>query len=116
MGFAAQNGLVEMGDAPALRDVESKQPRQFFGRLFRHGVAPGTKAGQLLTLFIKDQITVHHGRYPDGGQIGEGNAVPIGHIVAQTAIALLQALPHILQRIGPHAVLQAVLPTITARS
>ena len=66
MVFFIQYGLVQMGYGPALRDVESEQLRQLRGRLFSNRVPPGPKTGQLFSILIKRQVSVHHAGNTDG--------------------------------------------------
>src|SRR5690625_7600381 len=71
--FPVADRLVEMGDAPTLRDVKRKKFRQFGAGLFGEGIAPGTEWGQEVPGGIERQVAVHHRRAsdrPDRGSRG----------------------------------------------
>ena len=59
VGFAVQNGLIEMGRAPALGNVEGKRLRQLRRRRSGGGVAPGAEGGEQVPVPVKGQIPVH---------------------------------------------------------
>ena len=59
--FFIEDGLVEMGNAPSLRDIVPEYLCQLPGGRTCNGVPPGAEGHQKLALFIKCHITVHHG-------------------------------------------------------
>ena len=61
MLFFIEDGLVEMGNAPSLRDIVPEYLCQLPGGRTCNGVPPGAEGHQKLALFIKCHITVHHG-------------------------------------------------------
>ena len=65
MGFPVQDRLVEVGNAPALGDVELEQVGEFLGGLPGHGVSPGTERDEQVGILIEGHIAVHHGAKAD---------------------------------------------------
>ena len=74
VGFAVQNGLIEMGRAPALGNVEGKRLRQLRRRRSGGGVAPGAERGEQVPVPVKGQIPVHHAGDPHGGWLPPGQS------------------------------------------
>ena len=56
---------MQVRDAPSLRDVEAEELRQFFRGFSRNRVFPGPERNQLVSVFVKNQIAVHHSRDSD---------------------------------------------------
>ena len=50
MGFLVQDGLVQMGDAPPMGDVELEELGKFFGGLARIGIAPGAERSEQISV------------------------------------------------------------------
>ena len=94
MLFTVQDGLVQMGDAPALRDIEVKQLCQLRCRFVSDRIAPGAKLCQLSSLSVKGQIAVHHSGYADGAHGGELRVVPCLDIRLEACKAGLKAGMH----------------------
>ena len=88
MGLSVQNGLIQVGNAPPLRDIKAQQFRQFRSSRTGDGVAPGTKLCQLLAVFIKRQITVHHARNADCAESVRCRTEFFLHITPQVSIAI----------------------------
>ncbi len=103
VGFLVQNGLVEVGDGPPLGNVEAEQGRQFRRRLPRDGVLPGAEGRQQVPVHVKSQIAVHHAGYAHGAD---------GLPVLYPGQGGLQALPHLVQGVGPHAIFVAGRPDV----
>ena len=80
MGFLVQDRLVQVSDAPALGNIKPEQLHQFFGGGSGNGVAPGPEGSKLVTIFVKDQIAVHHAGNPDGCNPAKRLAVFFKHI------------------------------------
>ena len=57
---------------------------------------------------------MHHGGDAHGPQGGEGDAAAALHLFPQFPEGGLDAGPHVVQVVGPHAVFQAVLPVVSA--
>ena len=114
MGFLVQDGLMEVGNAPALRNIELEQFGQFCGGLAGDGVAPGPKRGKEVSGLIEGHIAVHHAAETDRADGLEGGVVVLSHLAAKLAVAGLQAGPHIFKAIGPDAIFILVFPIITA--
>ena len=110
MLLAVQNRLIQMGNAPSLGNIVLEQFGQFPGSLTGNGISPGAEGHQLLSVFIKYQIAVHHGADSDGTYLGKLYAVFFLHVLFQGSKAALQSLPDQIQGIGPDTVAKLVLP------
>ena len=110
MLLAVQNRLIQMGNAPSLGNIVLEQFGQFPGSLTGNGISPGAEGHQLLSVFIKYQIAVHHGADSDGTYLGKLYAVFFLHVLFQGSKAALQSLPDQTKGIGPDAVVQLVFP------
>ena len=58
--FPVQDGLIQVRDGPALRDVEAEGLCELVGRFAGHGVLPRAERGKQVPVLIKGQIAVHH--------------------------------------------------------
>ena len=116
MLLTVQDRLVEVGDAPALWDVEIEERRQLFGGLAGDRVAPGAERGELIALAVKGKIAVHHRGNADRADCRKLEIILLLHVAAQRGKAVLHADAHVLQRIGPDPVDQAVFPLPVAGS
>ena len=114
MRFLVQNRLIQVRDAPALRNIKRKLFGQQVGRPVGNGVSPCTKWNQLIAVAVKCQIAVHHAAEADCIQNGDRTAVPHPVPVRHIAVARLQAVPYLLQRIGPDAIDQLIFPCMTS--
>ena len=114
VGFIVQDGLVEVGDAPAERDVVHEQLGQLRGGGSGVGVAPGTERDEQVSALVEGHIAVHHRADADGGQVLDLHVVALAHVGAEVGIALLQAEPDHLLAVGPQAVHELVLPLVAA--
>ena len=103
MGLLVQHRLIQVGDGPTLGNVEAKQLRQLPGGLGGDGVLPGAEGHQQVPVFVEGQVAVHH-----GGHAHRGNVLPVLH----TGDGGLQALPDLLQVIGPDAVHEVTFPGV----
>ena len=116
MLFAVQHRLIQVGDGPALGNIEAQQLSQLGSGGTGHGVAPGAEFTDLLAILVKGQVAVHHRRHAEGSDLGQFHIVLGLHVRRHVGISVLNAGPHIVQVVGPHAVLQAVLPGVIAGS
>ena len=112
--FPVQDGLVEMGHAPPLGNVEAETLGQRFGGRLGGGVAPGAEGCQLVAFPVEGQVAVHHGRNTQGAYGGQGFDVGILVVPGKVAVSVLNTCPHIVQMVGPVAALKAVLPVMGA--
>jgi hypothetical protein len=64
--FTVQDRLVEMGDAPPMRDVVAEYVTQSFSGVAGVGVAPSTEGCQQFAVGVQGQVAVHHGRDAEG--------------------------------------------------
>ena len=62
MLLAVENSLVQMSNAPPLRNIEIKQGSEFLSRRSGGGITPSSEFGKLIAVFIERQIAVHHSR------------------------------------------------------
>ena len=114
MLLVVENALVEMGDAPAERDVVVEELGEFSSSLSGIGVTPSAEGNHDFVLLVESHIAVHHGRDADASQNLEFRIVLLEHILAEISIAVLQAIPDGLGAIGPESVDQLVFPGVTA--
>ena len=70
--FPIQNRLIQMGNAPPLGDIETKQSGQFRRGLSCDRILPGAEGNKEIPVLVKGQIAVHH-----GGDTHSLDAVPI---------------------------------------
>ena len=114
MAFAVQNGLIQVGNAPPLRNVEGEKVCQGLRGPAGGSVAPGAEGHQQLSVFIKGHIAVHHGGNAHGAHGGKLYAVGFLYVLRQIRIAGAKPRPDFIVMIGPNAVFQAVFPIKTA--
>ena len=110
MLFSVQNRLIEVGNAPALRNCEAEQPRQLFRCLSGDRVAPGAESGKLLSVLVKGQVAVHHAGHADRSEGLRHTAELFGNVPLQIGIAGADAGMHGVHIIRPDAVNQLVFP------
>ena len=110
MFLTIQNGLVQMGNAPALRNIEGKFLRQLICRFTCDIVPPGAEGRQLLAVLVKGQVAVHHGTDADGTNLRQGHMIATLDIRCQLLKAGLNSLPGFRHFISPDAVHQLVFP------
>ena len=110
MLFSVQNCLIQMRNAPSLRNIVVEQLRQLLRSFPCNRIAPGTKRNKQLILIIKRKIAMHHCADADCGKTMNFRIVFLLHILKKIRIASLQSLPDILQRIGPNSIFQPVFP------
>ncbi|CCX65502.1 unknown [Firmicutes bacterium CAG:791] len=110
MLFPVQNCLIQMRNAPSLRNIVVEQLRQLLRSFSCNRIAPGTKRNKQLILIIKRKIAMHHCADADRGKAMNFRIVFLLHILKKIRIASLQSLPDILQRISPNSIFQPVFP------
>ena len=114
MLLPVEDRLIEVRDAPALRDIESEELCQLFGGRSGDRVAPGAEFRQLLSAFVKGQIAVHHGRDADGSHGRQFNAEFCLYVVFQSRKAGADTGVYVFHGIGPYSVDKPVLPLVIA--
>ena len=112
--LAVEDGLVQVGNGPALGNVEVEPLAENLSGLPGGGVAPGAEGGQQLALMAEGEVAVHHGGEAHGGHTGQLHPVAGFHVGGQVGVGILQPGPHVLQGVGPVAALIAVLPAVVA--
>ena len=116
MLLPVQNRLIQVGNAPALRNVIGKEPGQFLCGFCGGRVSPCTEGSQLVTLLIKREVAVHHAGDPNRSHLLQFYPLRLPHILHQFPIATLQSAPDLLQIIGPDPVFITVFPIVPAGS
>jgi len=114
MLLAVQDGLIQMGDAPSLRDVEPEQLRQLVRRFLGDGIAPGAERDHQLILLIEGHVAVHHRADADGRKGVNLCTVLLFNFFCKRGVAVRQPGGDVLHRVGPDAVRQTVLPVVRA--
>ena len=116
VAFLIEDRLVQVGNAPALGDVEPEQFGQFAGCGSGDGITPGAERCQLVAFLVEDQVAVHHTGNADGSHFLKRLAELSLSVSFQLRETGLDTLDSICQFIGPHAVFQLVLPAVGAGS
>jgi len=114
MRFLIQNRLIQVGDAPALRDVVVEKCGQFLFGIRGDGVAPSPERHQQFIFLIEGHVAVHHRAETDRADCGQGDAVFLLDFAHQFCVTRLKAFPNLIQRIGPNTVHQLVFPFVAA--
>ena len=105
-----------MGNAPALRNIETKQLGQLIGGLFGHRIAPGAERSQQIAFTVKRKISVHHAGKTNRGKTGQLFSIRFFHLFTQLAVTILNTSPCVFQPVGPDTVFQPVFPVMAAGS
>ena len=103
--LVVQNGLIQVGDGPPLGDVEAEGLGQLGSGVGGNGILPGAEGHQQIPVFVKGKVAVHH-----GGNAHGGYRFPVFH----AGNGGLQALPDLVQRVGPDAVHKGAFPSVIA--
>lgn len=99
MLFFVQHSLVQVGNAPALGDVEAERRSQLLGRCAGDGVAPGAERHQQFAVGIKGRSRASW-RKCQCAHLGQGAAVFLLYISGKGSVSTLQALPDLFQWVG----------------
>lgn len=116
MRFPVQHGLIQVGNTPALGNIEAKQGSQLFRGLFRHGISPGPELRQLVSLCVKGQIAVHHTGNANGPHLPDGLAEALLNLPLQVRVTGPESLIDLVHGIGPDPIDQLVFPGKAAGS
>ena len=114
MLLLVQDGLVQVGDAPAQGNVVNEQLREGRCGLTGIGVAPGAEGDHEVAFLVERHVAVHHGADADGGEMLDLHVIALADIVAQVSVAVLQAEPDGFVAVGPKAVHELVFPLVAA--
>ncbi|MPN43106.1 hypothetical protein SDC9_190665 [bioreactor metagenome] len=114
MLLSVENRLLQMGNAPALGNVELKQLRQLRRGLSGGGILPGAEGREQFPRLVEREVAVHHGGKAHTANGGQRYAVLPPHILRQIPITVPQAAPYFLQRIGPATVFIGAFPVVAA--
>ncbi len=116
MLFPIEDGLIEMRDAPALRDVKAEELRELGSGLTRDVIAPGPERSELFARLVERQVAVHHGTDANRADCLDLHVVAALHISRQAVKRVLDAEPDLCEVVRPDAVLQLILPAVARRS
>ena len=114
VGFAVENGLAQMRDGPALRNVEPEGFREFRRRFRRCGVAPRPEGHEEPPLRIESEVAVHHRGNADAPDALQPRAVPRKHLGRQLRVRRLHAQDRFLHGVGPVSVFPTAFPRVGA--
>src|SRR6266498_75724 len=114
MRFLVQYCLIQMGDAPALRNVKLEQIGEFLGCLSGDCVSPRAEWNEQLSILIECQVAMHHGAETNGANILERHVVLLQNLVTEISIAFLQTGPNIFETVRPDSVFVSVFPLIAS--
>jgi hypothetical protein len=112
--LVVQYGLIQVRDAPAVRDVVVEQCAQSFDGRPGVGVAPGPERGEQFARGVECEVAVHHRGHPQGVDSGQLHPVSLLDVGGQRRVTVLQTGPHRVERIRPPAVDELVLPAVAA--
>ena len=109
-----QDSLIQVGNAPSLRDIKAEHFCQFVRSLLCHGISPSAEGYQQFILFIEYHVAVHHGTESHGPQFCDDSTIFFFYILCHLGIAVLQSRPDILQGVCPDIMFQTVFPVVAA--
>ena len=115
VGLVVEDRLVQVGDAPALRHGEVEERGQLGAGLAGDVVAPGAERHQQLASTSRATYPCIIPLKPMAATVVELHGVAGAHVLDQRGVAGGQALPDIVDVVGPDAVLELVLPGVRAR-
>ena len=114
MLLAVQNRLIEVGNAPSLRNVVSEARTEDGRGLRGDGVAPRPEGRDLLEVTSQHEIAVHHAGNADGAHAPQRTPqLPLG-VLAQRAVAGAHSRHHVLKMVDPYAVFHPVFPAVAS--
>ena len=108
--FPVKHSLIQVGNAPALRNVKPEQRGKLLGSRARRGVSPGAKRGKEIVVLVKGKIAVHNRGNAHRVDSGQRLAKLLGKVVRQSGKRALKPLLYIVERIRPVAVFNLVFP------
>lgn len=108
--LAGEDRLVEVGNAPALGNVEAEELGQLAGGLQGRGVAPGAERNEQLVPRVERQVAVHHRRDAQRAHAAQRHAVALADVGLERGVAGGEAGEDLVVAVGPVAVDQRVLP------
>ena len=114
MRFVIKYGLIEMGYAPAQRNIAAEEPGQLGRGPSGVCVPPCAERHQDLPVGAESHVAVHHRTHAYGRKGLDVNAVGLRHIRPEIGIAVAYAAPDRFEAVCPQAVCQTVLPTVAA--
>ena len=74
------------------------------------GITPGSEWSQQLPLTVKGQVAMHHATDSNSRQPPQLDSIVELHLVGQPPEAFLHTKLHLVQMVGPDAILQLILP------
>ncbi len=110
--LTVEDSLVEMRDAPTERDVILEQLGKDVCSLTGVGVAPCAECGEHVAILVERHVAVHHRADADSGKRGDLHAIFLLHVLAEVAVAVLNAKPDSFQTVGPEIVYQLIFPFV----
>ncbi len=114
MLFLVQDRLIQVRNAPSLRNIVVEFRRQSGCGFLRDGISPCPEGNEEIIILIKGKIAMHHGGKSDGTDLCDLRIILLFHIPYQILITLAKTLPHIRKVIGPDSVYQLVFPFIAS--
>ena len=112
MRLFVEYSLIEMGNAPALGDVEIESLRKPVSGFFGHGVAPSPERDKQIISTVKGQVAVHHCRYSHSRRRGQLYAEFFLNVLHKVCKASLQTAFYSLVGVSPDTVCKLVLPVV----
>ncbi|MPM71490.1 hypothetical protein SDC9_118455 [bioreactor metagenome] len=112
MWFLIEDGLVQVGDGPSLGNRVIEELTELFSGCACHGISPGTEWDQQFTFLVKGKVPMHHCTYAHRLGALEGYSILASYLCFQFSKAGRDALPHIVECIGPDTIEQGVFPVM----
>ena len=115
MRLTVKYALIEVGYAPAERDVVVEELGELCGCGSGIRVAPGAERyEQFLVIAAEGHISVHHRGYADGCKLFNLTVILGDDVLAEICVAVLEPVPDAVHIVGPQTVHKLVLPLVAA--
>ena len=114
MLLSVQDCLIQVGNAPSLRNIIVKQFHQLLTGFCSDIISPCTECYKKLALFIKRHITMHHGTDTQCTYRFQFYIIFRFYILRHILIAVLDTCPDIFQAVCPDSVFVTVFPLMSA--
>ena len=112
MLLAVKDCLIQVGDAPSLRDIVMEKLCQLLRSFSCDVVSPGTERNHQLSRFVKRHISMHHGTDTKSTYTCKLHPIFFLNIFCHILVAALETFPDLLQAVCPDTIYILVFPFI----
>ena len=112
MLLTVKDRLIQVCDAPSLRDIVMEKLCQLLRGFSCDVVSPGTERDHQLSLFIKRHIAMHHGTDTKRTYAYKLHSIFFLNIFCHILVTALETFPDLLQAVCPDTIHILVLPFI----